>query len=226
MIPAWVAQLHGIYSVADMQRHWRLFQDPEDPTKGVFFNCIIGWTCLEINRVKLEAYGLDKYYNAISPSSPEALEAAFENAQLKRVPIFGYFWNPNAMMALYDWQVLTEPPHSDEVWAQVLAAGENADLRPLDRACEYEAGSGHKLIHRKLADRAPEIVDVLSAFHLDTDTLNELLLRSRLSTAESWADIARYFFRRHPKLWHPWVTPTARARMEKALGRQQIDTAD
>ena len=47
---------------------------PEDASKGLFFNCITGWTCLEINSVKLEAYGLDKYYNAVSPISPEALQ--------------------------------------------------------------------------------------------------------------------------------------------------------
>ncbi|MDJ0781650.1 MAG: glycine betaine ABC transporter substrate-binding protein [Desulfosarcinaceae bacterium] len=219
MIPSWVAQRYQIDSVADMKDHWRLFQDPEDPTKGVFFNCIIGWTCLEINRIKLEAYGLDKFYNAVSPSSPEALEAAFENAQLKQIPVFGYYWNPNAMMALYQWQILAEPPHSPDVWGEVLAAAEDATLRPLSAACQYEPGSGHKLVHHKLADRAPAILAVLDRLHLDTEILNELLLRSRLSNAESWTDIARYFFREYPKIWHAWVTPSAREKMEQVLGK-------
>jgi glycine betaine/proline transport system substrate-binding protein len=226
MIPAWVAKRYQITSVEDMKRHWRLFQDPEDPTKGVFFNCIIGWTCLEINRIKLEAYGLDRYYNAVSPSSPEALEAAFENAQLKQIPVFGYYWNPNAMMALYQWQILEEPPHAPDVWADILAAGEDPSRRPLNTACQYEAGSGHKLVHHRLADRAPEVIDVLRRLHLDTDTLNELLLRSRLTNAESWPDIARYFFRRYPEVWHAWVTTAAREKMDHQLGTLRSESID
>lgn len=226
MIPAWVAQRYQIFSVADMQKHWRLFQDPEDPTKGVFFNCIIGWTCSEINRIKLEAYGLDRYYNAISPSSPEALEAAFENAQLKQIPVFGYYWSPNAMMGLYQWQILSEPPHSADVWADVLAAEEDPSRRPLEEACEYEPGSGHKMVHRKLADRAPDILTVLRRIYIDIEVLNELLLSNRMSDTEAWTSIARYFFRRYPDLWHAWVTPEARARMEKALGKQLPDSLD
>jgi glycine betaine/proline transport system substrate-binding protein len=226
MIPAWVAQHYQIKTVADMKRYWRLFQDPEDPTKGVFFNCIIGWTCSEINRIKLEAYGLDRYYNAVSPSSPEALEAAFENAQLKRIPIFGYYWNPNAMMALYQWQILEEPSYSPDVWADILAAEKDPSRRPLENACEYEASSGHKLVHHKLVDRAPEVIEVLRRLHLDTNILNELLMRSRLSDAESWPDIARYFFHRYPEVWHTWVTPVAQKKMDRQLEALQPDIVD
>ena len=52
-----------------MKEHWELVKDPEDPTKGVFINSVIGWACTEINWVKLEAYGLTEYYNIIDTGS-------------------------------------------------------------------------------------------------------------------------------------------------------------
>ncbi len=57
IIPKWVAEQHHIETVFDMEQHWRLFKDPRNISKGIFYNCIIGWRCDEINQVKLEAYG-------------------------------------------------------------------------------------------------------------------------------------------------------------------------
>ena len=54
-------------SVSDLPNYTELFQDPEDPEKGLFVNCITGWQCKEINLVKLYAYGLDEYYNTLEP---------------------------------------------------------------------------------------------------------------------------------------------------------------
>ena len=58
IIPQWVHEEYGINTVFDLKEHWELFQDPEDPSKGLFINCPIGWNCQQINTVKLEGYGL------------------------------------------------------------------------------------------------------------------------------------------------------------------------
>jgi len=81
IIPQWVHEKYNINTIFDMKDHWELFQDPEDPSKGAFYNCIIGWQCAAINEVKLEAYGLTDYYNIISPGSSGALEAALAGPQ-------------------------------------------------------------------------------------------------------------------------------------------------
>ena len=124
IIPSWVAEANDIRTVQDMKDHWKLFEDPQDPSKGVFYNCISGWECAEINRIKLEAYGLEQYYNIVSPASSTALTKAFENAQNAHRPVFGYYWAPSPLAASYQWHVLEEPPYSPECWEQVIAAGD------------------------------------------------------------------------------------------------------
>jgi ABC-type proline/glycine betaine transport system substrate-binding protein len=217
MIPRWVAEQYGIVSVADMQRHWQIFQDPEDPSKGVFFNCIIGWTCRDLNEAKLHAYGLDKYYNAVSPSTPKALEAALENAQLKRVPVFGYYWNPNALMAAYDWQILTEPPYTEECWKRVVDASTGDGLPEPEVGCAYGTSPVHKIGHRGLAQKAPDLARFIGRMHMDLDTINRLLLWASRHQAGDWQQVATYFFQHYPEQWRGWVTAEAAARILQAL---------
>ena len=42
VIPSRVAQEYDIRTVPDMKDHWELFTDPQDPSKGAFYNCIGG----------------------------------------------------------------------------------------------------------------------------------------------------------------------------------------
>ena len=43
----------------DVVRYKYLFRDPEEPAKGRFYKCILGWNCEVVNTNKLKAYGLD-----------------------------------------------------------------------------------------------------------------------------------------------------------------------
>ncbi|GAH34640.1 unnamed protein product, partial [marine sediment metagenome] len=175
IIPKWVAEQHGINSVSDVKSHWELFRDPEDPSKGVFYNGIIGWGCTEINVVKLEAYGLTRYYNIVSPASPAALEGALARAQVDRQPVFGYYWAPSAIMGIYDWHILEEPPYTDECWGRVMAAVEDENLRPSDQACAYEDLPVDKVAHSGLVGKAPDVVEMLRRMVVGLEPLNKTL---------------------------------------------------
>jgi ABC-type proline/glycine betaine transport system substrate-binding protein len=48
----------------------------------------------EINQVKLEAYGLTRYYNIFSSGSSAAMEAAFEGARMNHQPVISKFLYP------------------------------------------------------------------------------------------------------------------------------------
>ena len=221
MIPRWVAEQYAIRNVADMRRHWQLFQDPDDPSKGVFFNCIMGWTCLEINDRKLRAYGLDKYYNAVSPSSPEALVKIFENAQLKKMPVFGYYWIPNALMASYDWQILEEPPFEEECWNDLITAPTDA-IDPTC-GCAYGADAVHKLANAQLADKAPEVVAMLEKMQVEIRILNEVLAWGRSHEGLDWERAAMYFLRTFEEVWRSWVPPENFERIKSALAQSDGD---
>ena len=58
VIPQYTHEELGINTIFDMIDKWQYFEDPEDPTKGIFYNCMIGWQCERVNEIKLEAYGI------------------------------------------------------------------------------------------------------------------------------------------------------------------------
>ena len=60
----------------DLARYKHLFRDPEEPAKGRFYNCILGWNCEVVNTNKLKAYGLDGHFTNFRAGTGAALAAA------------------------------------------------------------------------------------------------------------------------------------------------------
>jgi ABC-type proline/glycine betaine transport system substrate-binding protein len=220
IIPRWVSEEYGIKTVHDMKERWQLFQDPDDPTKGLFYNCIVGWQCRQYNIVKLEAYGLDRFYNLISPGSSRALEAVLVEAQEAGRPVFAYYWAPTALMGAYDWHILEEPAYDEEVWQEVVAAVQDEDLRPLDHACTWRVTPVRKIAHRSLATRAPEVVGMLKKMVVGIRPLNETVAWVRAKGVTDWRDAALYFLRSYEPLWKTWVSPTAFSRIKESLDQE------
>lgn len=224
IIPRWYAVEKQIKTVFDMEKHWRDFTDPEDPSKGIFFNCIFGWACRDLNRIKLEGYGLDRYYNTVSPTSPEALKAIYESAGIRKIPVFGYYWEPNAIMTGDDWYILEEPPHSETVWARIIEAAATPGSPPLNEACAIKSSAVHKLAHRNLRKKAPDVVSMLEKLTVDIDIFNDILFSRDKNSPENkpFETFALLFLNTEPNQWHQWVTPEARMKIEAALSAVEV----
>tara|TARA_B100000315_G_scaffold166368_2_gene154984 strand:- start:280 stop:1287 length:1008 start_codon:yes stop_codon:yes gene_type:complete len=217
IIPKWVAEQHQIETVQDMTDQWELFRDPQDPSKGVFYNCPIGFKCQKLNEVKLEAYGLTRYYNLLSPASNDALAAVLARYQDSHQPVVGFYWAPTALVGAYDWHILEEPPHDDACRDTVIAASDDPNLRPLTQACAYESLPVDKLAHRGLMDKAPDVAEMLRSMNVGLDPLNATLAwasRDGVQEAERMAD---YYLRNYEDRWRAWVTPKAYGEIKEAL---------
>ena len=217
IIPKWVSEQHQIETVQDMTDQWALFLDPQDPSKGIFYNCPIGFRCHKLNEVKLEAYGLTRYFNLLSPASNDALEAALARHQERLQPVVGFYWPPTALMGAYDWHVLEEPPHSDACRDTVAAASDDLNLRPLDHACAYENLPVDKLAHRGLEGKTPDVVDMLRNMNVGLDPLNETLAWASRSGVQEAEKKAAYYLRNYEDRWRAWVTPKAFEEIKEAL---------
>lgn len=217
IIPSWVAEANNIRTVQDMKEHWELFRDPQDPSKGVFYNCISGWECAKINRVKMESYGLEEYYNVVSPASSTALTAALENGQKSNQPVFGYYWEPNALAASYQWHVLEEPPYTSACWERIIAAIEAGGAPLNEQACAYENLPIDKLAHAGLQQKAPEVVDMLKAMVVGLEPLNKTMAWSQEHDVQDWEKAAIYYLQNYEDRWRGWVTPEAYEKVKKAL---------
>jgi glycine betaine/proline transport system substrate-binding protein len=217
IIPRWVADERSIETVFDMEDHWGLFQDPRDPSKGVFYNCPIGSQCTEVNKVKMEAYGLTRYYNAVSPGSYDALEAALARPQEGSEPVFGYYWAPTALIGTYDWYVLEEPPYSASCWEEVTAASTDRSLRPIAQACAYETVPIEKLAHSGLLQKAPDVVEMLKKMNVGLEPINETLAWTVENEVDNWDEAALYYLHTYEDRWETWVTQEAREEIKEAL---------
>ena len=221
VIPQWVHDQHGINTVADMMDKWELFKDPEDGSKGVFYNCIIGWQCAEINNVKLQAYGLDKQFNIVSPGSAGALKAALAGAQVKNEPVFGYYWSPTDLMSLYDWYILEEPVYDAAAWATISAAADDVSLRPVDQAVAYETVPINKLVHKSLPEIAPEFSDFLRQMSAGLGPLQKTLGWLDTNEVEDHIGLgAFHFMRNNTDLVKSWMDKDAWEDVEEALAQQ------
>ena len=224
VIPRWMSEEYGIETVFDMEAHWRVFQDPRDPSKGIFYNCIIGWQCAEINTVKLGAYGLDRWYNEVRPGSGDALEATLARAQQRREPVFGYYFAPTALMGAYDWHIREEPAYTDECWDKVTAATRDASLRPLEGACAYEDLPVEKLAHEGLLDKAPDVVEMLKKMVVGLEPINETLAWVSENAVQGWDAAAVHYLLLHADRWKGWVTPEASSAIERALSTRSMES--
>lgn len=217
-IPTWVAEEHGIVTVSDMAEQWRVFQDPADPSKGVFVSCAVGTGCLQINRVKLEAYGLARYFNTLEPSSNAAAEDALISAQRQERPVFGFLWSPSAT-ASFDWHVLEEPEHSEQCWDAVTAAANGTGDVPAE-ACEYQSLPIDSLAHAGLDSKAPDVFAMLVKMNVGSEPLNETLAWATEQGIEDWNLAAIHYLETHDDRWRSWVTPEAARRIDDALAER------
>ena len=211
-----------LVSVFDLPQYKDVFADPENPDKGLLVNCITGWDCANVNRVKLYAYGLDETYNMMEPGASAALDAAIAGAYKKGEPVLSYYWEPTWLLGLYDMVQLEEPEYTAECWAANGAAKEGeVELEDVgaDAGCAYETVGIPKSATASLADRAPELVEMLTKMNVGTSELNKTAayMESEETSAE---EAAIYYLNEFPEKWQSWVTDDAKANIEAALAAE------
>jgi glycine betaine/proline transport system substrate-binding protein len=204
-----------LQSVFDLPRYAHLFRDPEQPDKGRFYNCVIGWQCELINTVKLHAYGLTPYFTDFHAGTGVALAASMEGAYLRGEPWVGYYWAPTWVLGKLDMLQLDEPPFDQACWDEFTAlVGQPSQAT---EACAYPTSTAVVAIGSRMRADAPErILAFLSAVHLPTAVLSEALAYLREHDAEP-REAAKYYLRRHADTWSAWLPPEVAARVQDAL---------
>lgn len=192
-------------SVSDLPRYWKLFQDPEVPTKGRFHNSTPGWVATGINEVKFKSYGLDETFNLFSTGSDTALTASMVAAYEKGQPWLGYNWEPTWVMGQLDMTLLEEPSYDQAVWDD-----------PNNMACAYPAAYVAKGINSALATSAPEIVQFISKYQTTLEQNNDFLAYMNQNQADE-AQAALYFLNKYPDTWKAWLPSDVAAKVEQAL---------
>lgn len=206
-------------TVADLKQYPTLFPDPENPSKGLLINCIIGWECAKINQIKLKAYGLDTMYNVQEPGASAALDAAIAGAYKQGKPFLTYYWEPTWLMGTFDMIQLEEPAYTtgcnDEIQGALHDKTTMSDVTA-KAGCAYEDAKVVKMVTASLPGRAPEVTSFLEKMTLKTDDLNKVsaYMEQEKATAEQ---AAAWFFKNYPTVWKSWVPADIAAQVEAKL---------
>ena len=207
------APAKGLLSVADLPRFKHVFRDPEEPDKGRFYNCKLGWDCETINTKKLTVYGLDAHITNFRPGSDAALAAAVAAAHERKKPVLYYYWGPSWIMAKYDAVMLQEPEHDPAIW-QALKASD----RP-ERACAYPLVTVYTGANTAFTERAPAIAAFLQAYRTSNEMTGKALLYLQTTKGAKIGDAAVNFPTTRGDVWKAWLTPDRVRLVEAALER-------
>ena len=193
-------------SVHDLKEYWQVFRDPENPSKGRFYNGPTGWVVSGHNVTKLRSYGLDEYFEVFHPGSQAALDASIMRAYERGEPWLGYYWEPTWIMGSLDMTMLEEPPYTDACWDEATG----------DMACAYPAVQVRVAVNKDLLVKAPEVVEFLRNYQTELEHTNEALAYMQETGGSDW-DAAHWFLREYQDLWTQWVEPEVAAKVLDAL---------
>ena len=208
------APAKGLVKVSDLPRYKALFRDPEEPGKGRFYNCKLGWDCETINTKKLAVYGLTAHISNFRPGSDAALAAVIAAAHKRKKPILYYHWGPSWIMTKYDGVMLEEPAHDPETWKALKESDTPG------KACAYPLVTVYTGANSAFADKAPAITRFLTAYRTSNEMVGKALVFMQDNKGTGVEDAAVDFLARRADVWRAWLEPDEAARVQEALERR------
>ena len=85
-----------------------------------FISCPPDWACALINRNLVQAWGLAELVELIEPATRFEMDTLIAEAVSRKEPVLFYYWQPNAVLAQFDFVALDMGPYDEEA-AKCLA---------------------------------------------------------------------------------------------------------
>ena len=204
-IPRYVAEQYpDLKNVKDLARYPELFPDPEDPSKGIIYGGITGWSVTEIMEKKVDAYGLNQYYNYFVCGSDAILNTAMTSAWDKQQPIVAYYWEPTWLLGMYDFVLLEDDPYDPARYQEGYGA--------------CPAVTVTVAVSNDFAASNPEYCEFLSHFSMPSALISEALAYMQEYAPSDFQAAARWLLTEsHPELLDQWLEPAQAEQMRQAL---------
>lgn len=210
------AEAPDLRSVSDLPKYKDLFSDPEQPDKGRFYNCILGWACEEINTKKLYAYGLEDDFTNFRPGTGAALSAAIASNYKRGKPFLAYYWEPTWVLGQYDLVALEEPEYDEETWSQM-----KDEERP-EVATAYPEIPVLVGVNTEFQEQAPNLIEFLTEYETTSADVSEALAYIQENPGATTADAAIKFLKENEDLWRQWVPDDVAERVAAAVAEETI----
>jgi glycine betaine/proline transport system substrate-binding protein len=203
------ARAPELKSVFDLPAHKQLFVDPEEPAKGRFYNCILGWSCEVTNTKKLAIYDLNQHYTNFRAGTGAALSAAIASAYKRGEPILTYYWGPTWILGGLDLVMLEEPAYDKQIWDK-LGRDEATDQATAYPLVEVVVG-----VNTEFQNAAPQLVEFLTRYETSNQLISKALVT--MQGGASADEVALNFLRTETELWSSWVPSETAQRVRQAL---------
>ena len=196
-------------TVKDLAKYADLFTDPDDPSKGVFYNAPTDMTANPIFAAKLETYGLTEYYNITVPGSQSALEASLEAAYEKGEPWVGYSYTPTWVQAKFKMTKLEDEPYDVDIYTE--EKGYACDFPPEEVVIACANG---------FSEKAPDLYECLKKVKIAGYHISDMLWYMKRENADG-EQAAIYWMKENEDEWTQWVTEEAIENIKAYLDTQK-----
>lgn len=202
----------NLKTVADLKNHAALFKDPEEPDKGRFYNCVIGWSCAAINSKKLLAYDLAEQFVDFTSGASNAITAAVESALRRHKAVVFYYWTPSWLIGKYrqDLVMLEEPPYDEKIFTQMQQQDHPT------RATAYAPTVLKIGVRTPFIQQAPQTTAFLRRYRTSSALVSQMLAYMHSHDASADAT-AVHFLKTQPQIWQPWLDEKTAARVANSL---------
>lgn len=192
-IPRYVADAYpDLKTVRDLADYADVFVDPEDSSKGIIYGGVTGWDVTQIMAKKVQAYGLDQYYNYFESGSDAILSASMISAWDKNKPIVAYYWEPTWLLGKYDFVLLEDEPYDPERYTEGYGACPSVTVTIA--------------VSNSFAETNPEYCEFLSKYKMSSAIISEALAYMN-DTGKGYEDTAIWVLTEsHPELIGEWLT--------------------
>jgi len=164
-----------------------------------FISCPADWACALINRNLLAALGLAGRFEIIEPANRFEMDTLIARAVSRRLPVVFYYWQPNAVLAQFDFKALDMGAFDAEKF-KCLARRVCADP---GFSAFVEEPVFLVALDRVMLD-LPKVAQYLQRARMPVAAMNTIL-SWRVEDGGSFEDLAARFVAEREDVWRPWV---------------------
>lgn len=190
-IPRYLYEAHpGLRTVQDLPDYVDLFTTDDSGDLGVIYGGPEGWSATAFLNNKMEAEGLDEFFEFRTIDSNAILSATIADAFANEEPWVGYNWEPTWVMGIYDLVLLEDSEYSADAFEQGLGA--------------FPSVSVNVVVRPGFADEFPEISAFLTQYQTSSDLTSEALGYMIENDVEAY-DAALWFLDNYRSMWTAWL---------------------
>ena len=164
-----------------------------------FVSCPPDWGCALVNRNLLRAFGMADSFDIVEPANRFELDTLIAGAMSRSEPLLFYYWQPNAVMAQFDFRPVELGAYDKDKFA-CLGRAACADPQPSGFAADPVIIALAQWVYLE----APEVAAYFQRARMPLSEMN-LLLQQLNEPGASAAGVADAFVADRQEVWQSWV---------------------